>query len=134
MPLKFKPNAKLPRGAKKLPKPVHKKLGCWVQLTYDAVVERYGIKWYRVKGGFAEGDNSREDWCADVDQCCLAVHDYHWNGDDFGPSYKSFDDACAGEIKSTQESLERIIKDCECKMKEAEVSMMKIENALKLLL
>lgn len=29
----------------------------------------------------------------------VSVHDYQWNGDDFGPDYGSFANACRQELK-----------------------------------
>lgn len=88
----------LPKGAR-LMKPARLSLGGWSKLTYDAKVLRSGITWYRVKGGLAEEDNSREDWIADTPEICVSVHDYQWNGDSFGTNYGSFDKAVRGEAK-----------------------------------
>jgi hypothetical protein len=84
--------------------PVKKKIGCWVEMTFDAVTERFGVRWLRVKDGFG-GRGDREDWVADIPHGCLSVHDYHWNGDGFGPDYGSFDGAIRGETKLMVDSL-----------------------------
>lgn len=83
--------AKLPKGAKII-KPITKKVGTWVKLGFDAKVMRNGITWLRVKGGFG-GRGDREDWGAVLPGISLFVSDYHWNGDSFGESYGSFDNA-----------------------------------------
>lgn len=95
-----KPNAKLPAGAEMLPKPIRKKFGDWVEMVFDAKISRYGITWYRVKGGMG-GDNSREDWVADL-PFCASVHDYHWNGDSFGASYGSFEASLDAQMRQSR--------------------------------
>jgi len=108
MKKKPKPNKVLPKGAF-LIKPVRLVLGDWSPLVFDAKVVRAGITWYRVKGGLSEGDNSREDWLADVPKICISVHDYHWNGDTFGPQHGSFDKAVKAESKAAlRNSKERL--------------------------
>ncbi len=92
---KSKPNTVLPKGGK-LIKPLRKKIGTWVEMEFDATCRRNGLTWFRVKNGMGErGD--REDWVADVPGVSISVHDYHYNGEDFGPSYGSFDNACLQE-------------------------------------
>ncbi len=60
--------------------------GAWVEMTFDAEFFHRGIRWLRVKGGMGErGD--REDWVADIPNVSISVHDYHWNGDSFGPNH-----------------------------------------------
>lgn len=78
-------------------KPIKKKIASWIPQTFDASAERCGIVWLRVKDGMS-GRGDREDWVADVPYP-VSVHDYHWNGDSFGKSYGSFDNACFQELK-----------------------------------
>lgn len=104
----------LPKYAKAI-EPVSKKLGGYVAMEYDAKLTRRGVDWYRCKDGMGQrGD--REDWVADLPGCSVSVNDYNWNGKDFGPSFKSFEDALDGMLKmalhhhevSTQEKREKL--------------------------
>lgn len=85
-------------------------VGAWKPMRFDAQTERFSVRWLRVLGGMS-GKNDREDWVADLPAVCVSVHDYHWNGDDFGPSYESFDNACRVELRNelvyATEQLER---------------------------
>jgi hypothetical protein len=94
------PNTVLPKGAR-LIKPFEKKIGGWVEMEFDAEVERLGLTWYRVKGGMGERKNGdREDWIADIPSCCISIHDYQWREPRWGSfGYESFDKAIAGRTK-----------------------------------
>lgn len=93
--MKTKPNSTLPNGGELIPV-TRVKTGTWREMAVDARVERNGICWYRVKGGMGErGD--REDWIAAVPGIGISVHDYHYNGEDFGPNHGTFDNACLQE-------------------------------------
>ena len=81
-----------------MPKPLRKKIGAWVEMEFDAAIRVRGIRWLRVRGGLG-GEFRHEDWVADVPAICCSVHDYHWNGDDFGPNYGSFLGAIRAEMK-----------------------------------
>lgn len=74
----------LPDGARKL-RP--KQLGPgyhWVPtLKVDARLDRHGVTWLRVRGGFG-GDGHREDWIMAVKGLGESVNDYNWNGEEFG--------------------------------------------------
>ena len=98
---KHKPNTKLPKGARLLPQPVRKKVAGWTEMEYDAEVERLGLTWLRVRGGMG-GREDREDWVAKTPALCISVHDYHWNGDDFGPDYGTFDNAIIEQVKRSR--------------------------------
>lgn len=97
-----KPNTVLPKGAKAITPPVKMKLDAWTEQEVDATVQRHGLTWYRVKGGMG-GRGDREDWVADVPAVCISVHDYHYNGEDFGPNHGSFDNACLQEARKSLE-------------------------------
>jgi hypothetical protein len=99
----FKPNTKLPRGGKLLRPTITKETGGWTSLTYDAKVERLGLTWYRVQGGFS-GKGYREDWVADLPSGCLSVSDYNWRDTSFPTNYGSFDKAVR---ELTKEALRR---------------------------
>lgn len=66
--------------------PTKKKLGSYVELTYDARLEYLGLNWFRVQGGFG-GKGDRDDWVADVPGICVSVSRWHnkpgygWDGD-----------------------------------------------------
>jgi hypothetical protein len=95
---KVKPNTVLPKGGEMLPKVIKAKIGGWAEMEYDAKVMRHGLEWLRVKDGMgSRGD--REDWVANVNSIAISVHDYHWNGDDFGPNHGTFNNACEQEMK-----------------------------------
>lgn len=98
IPANYKPNSKLPRGARLLKPMVTKEIGSWVRMTFDASVERYGVRWLRVYKGMGS-DGRREDWVADIPCFGISVHDYHWNGDTFGADHGSFDNACLAELE-----------------------------------
>lgn len=93
---RLKPNTILPSGAKVIPAR-KRNVGSWLPQVVDAEVERSGVTWYRVKGGLG-GRGDREDWVASLPGLAVAVSDYHWNGEDFGPSYGSFDNAIRQEL------------------------------------
>lgn len=81
---------------------VRKTTGTWVEMEYDARGEYFGIIWLRVKDGMG-GRGDREDWVADIPGVSIAVHDYHWNGEEFGSNHGSF----LGAIKAeTQRALD----------------------------
>jgi hypothetical protein len=90
----------LQKGAKMLPKPITKKVGAWGKMEFDAAIRVYGVRWLRVKDGLG-GRGDREDWVADLPEVCVSVHDYHWNGDDFGANHGSFRGAIKAEMKSS---------------------------------
>ena len=95
------PNVYLPYGAQLItPREVY--CGTWRPQIVDAEVTLEGIKWYRVQGGFGDLDgkrrNEREDWIADIESISVSVHDYHWNGLDFGSDYGTFENACRQEL------------------------------------
>jgi len=87
----------LPEGAYLLSSLKTLSLGSFTPQIVDAAIEKYGVTWYRVKGGFG-GRNDREDWIADL-PISVSIHDYHWNGEDFGPDYGSFENAMYEELK-----------------------------------
>ena len=112
-----KPGAAVGTSARgKMPKitlfkePIKLKTGGWVEQEFDAALECFGVRWLRVKDGMG-GDGRREDWVADVPAVSVAVHDYHWNGDDFGPDHGSFVGAIKGESKSSMEYAIQRIKE-----------------------
>lgn len=75
---RFIPNTRLPKGGSPLKRLLKKKIGGWVEMSFDATFVRHGIRWYRVKDGM--GDNGdREDWVADLPESCISLHDYNWN-------------------------------------------------------
>ena len=71
---KYKPNAKLPAGAKLLKSPVWKKVGGWLDQEYDAEMQMLGLTLYRVKDGFGS-HGYREDWVIDLPTGAYAVSD-----------------------------------------------------------
>lgn len=101
---------KLPKGAILFKNPLTKKTGIWNELTFDAKVERYGITWLRVMGGFGSRSQAgwhfrpttawpQEDWIADLPGICISVHDYNWDKGNFGTKYNCFNDAVIGETR-----------------------------------
>lgn len=101
----------LQNGAVLLPEIQTIQTGNWVPQQVDASVEVCGVTWVRVYGGMG-GRFDREDWVAVLPGISVSVHDYHWNGSDFGPSYGSFEDACREELKrSLYFAKERLIKE-----------------------
>lgn len=92
-----KPNTVLPDGGKLIPV-LRKKVGNWVEMEFDAEVMRFGQRWLRVKDGMG-GRNDREDWIMDIPGQGVSIHDYHWNGEDFGANHGSFDNAILEEMK-----------------------------------
>lgn len=93
------PNTQLPKGAKLLKKPLTHSIGGWSEMELDAVVERQGIKWFRVKGGMGDGGD-REDWIANIPSGCLSVHDYQWREPRWGfEKFNSFNEAVTAQIK-----------------------------------
>lgn len=126
--MKTKPNTVLPEGGR-LITPAKLRLGRWVEMKYDATVKRAGVDWFRVKNGMGDrGD--REDWCADIPGVSVAVHDYHWNGEDFGPSYGSFDAAVAGQLTFASQCLRERIADLKRQLESAEEGLLQTERAL----
>lgn len=97
-PERVKANTVLPKGARSIEPAKHAVIGAWKPQFFDAKVERHGITWYRVQNGMG-GRNDREDWCADVPGVCIAVHDYHYNGEEFGANHGTFDNACLQEAR-----------------------------------
>lgn len=87
---------KLPKTARRI-KPIIKKVGDWVEMTFDAILERNGLTWLRVKDGFGEKGN-REDWVLDIPTRCVSISDYKWKGKNLGRSYKSFEHAIDSEV------------------------------------
>lgn len=95
------PNTVLPKGAKIIPT-VKKEIGGWVEMEFDAKVERFGLTWFRCKGGISH-DGDREDWIADMPWGCLSVSDYQFREPRFGfDKFNSFDEACAEIIKKAK--------------------------------
>lgn len=68
------------------------KVGTLVPQQVDATLDMFGVTWFRVHGGFG-GRFDREDWIADL-SVSVSVCDYNWNGEDFGESFGSFENAC----------------------------------------
>ena len=124
---KPKPNTVLPEGGE-LIDPVEMELGSYVKLTYDAKVEMHGVTWYRVKGGLGQSNyrrtHEREDWVADIPRFSVSVHDYEWNGSDFGNNYSSMSEAMA-------DALQRSLKWAEARVKETEENLEKDRNGLR---
>ena len=94
----IKPNTVLPKGAKLVP--VFKKsIGGWVEMEYNATVERLGLKWHRVKDGMGQRGDS-EEWICDLPSGCINVHAYSWRAPRWGfERYNSFDEAVVGETQ-----------------------------------
>lgn len=117
----------LPKGAV-LISPVRLELGHYVPLEYDAKLERNGLTWYRVQGGFgrvgkARGD--REDWVADAPGVSATVCDYHWNGSSsFGLSYPSFEDALDGQREAA-------LRTARYRLIEKQVELASLEEGIK---
>lgn len=92
------PNAKLQKGAVLLPDVLTKETGTYVKMEFDARGEYFGLTWLRVKDGMG-GRGDREDWVADIPGVSISVHDYHWNGEDFGANHGSFIGAIKAEMQ-----------------------------------
>lgn len=108
-----KPNSILPKGAQ-LIEPREVKLATWLPQIVDAEIVLDGIKWYRVKGGFGNR-HDREDWIADVPGISISTNDYSWNGEDFGPDYGTFENACKQNLiealRFAEKQKEKLIAD-----------------------
>ncbi len=118
---------KLQKGAELLPKMQRIKLGQWPEMKYDAKLSFQGIVWYRVQGGMGErGD--REDWVADIPGVCISIHDYYWNGSNFGPSYKSFEESMIGELKRGFRNHSHSVYQLRKKLSVAEESLALLKN------
>lgn len=106
-------------------------MGSWVKMTFDAKVERCGIVWFRVKDGLGKrGD--REDWVANIPHICVSVHDYQWNGDEFGANHGSFDNACIQELKSSLAGAIFRLKEQERGIANLRSAIQKLSNATKM--
>lgn len=83
-----------------LPKVIKKKVGGYIEMEYDAAGDYFGITWLRVKDGLG-GRGDREDWIADMPPGVggISIHDYHWNGEEFGMNHGSFLGAIKAETK-----------------------------------
>ena len=106
----FKPNAKLPIGAKLLTPPLRAKIGDWVEMTFDACLFYRNIVWYRVKGGFGERSD-REDWVADLPSNCVSISDYNWNPGSFESFKKAMDSSLRRGLKHTKLDIEKLQKE-----------------------
>lgn len=112
---------KLPKDAKRLKRISSKKIGNWCgSLRFDATREYLGIRWYRVRGGFAFSSRSwhnghywaREDWVADLEGVCLSVNETDWKGSMFDkkPKAKSWKEAARNKVAEIAERLESQIQ------------------------
>lgn len=125
------PNTVLPTGAVLLREPRVAKIAGWVEMTFDARVERHGMAWYRVKDGFGDGQYPREDWVADLPHCCVAVSDYHWRfGSNFGHSYGSFDAAVLGQMREDVAHARQRAAELRAKAEEAEAGAAILQAAV----
>ncbi len=93
------PNSVLPKGAKKIVT-LKREVGGWAEMEFDAICERHGLKWLRVKNGMG-GRADSEDWVCDLPSACLSVHDYQWREPRWGfDKFDSFDEAVLAEMRS----------------------------------
>lgn len=118
----------LPPGATLIDPPIQVKPATWIEQTVDASIVKNGVTWYRVKGGFGNRGN-REDWIADL-PVSVSVHDYHWNGEDFGPSYETFDNACVEELKRALEHTKFLKAEAQQKVTEAQQKVRNMTSAI----
>lgn len=132
----YKPNAKLPKGARRLDPPRTMKLDSWAELTFDAEIKCLGVTWYRVQGGFGHEHNkntfAREDWVAEINSACISVSDYNWTSDktNFGTKYPSFEEAMRGEMQIACHTLEDKLCALTDKMKQTQEDFRTLFNAL----
>lgn len=97
--------------AKTTPLSITKKIGHWVEMTYDRMLTHKGITWLGVKGGMGS-QRGREDWVADIPETCISVHDYHWKGPYFGSiRYSSFHTALDGQILDGLENCKQSLRE-----------------------
>lgn len=125
----MKTKTRLPKGAK-LVNPFTKKIGSWVEMTFDAEVIRYGIKWYRVKDGMGVS-GEREDWVADLPAGCLSIHDYHWNGNPFGRDWGTFNGAIMGETKLFLQDQQARLLEFRQKITKVEATLRQLKQSLR---
>jgi hypothetical protein len=94
----IKANTVLPTGGKLLRRVLDCKIGGWVQMKFDAKVERFGLTWYRVKDGMGR-NGDREDWVLDIPTQAVSIHDYQWREPRWGfEKYNSFDEAALAQM------------------------------------
>lgn len=138
MKTKFQPNVKLPVGAKVIA-PIRRKIGGYNELVYDAVLERHGIQWYRIKGGWGQVETSyagtpnnhpNEAWVADIKGISLSLSDYEWNDlKFFAPKWGTFEDGLRGKLDHGFEDAHRKFSLAVAAMTEATNAKAKIDAA-----
>lgn len=95
----IKPNTVLPKGGELLRPTRTASIAGWVEMRFDAKVKCAGLTWLRVKGGMG-GDDSGEDWVAEIPSSCLSIHAYSWRAPRWGfDHWTSFEEAATESIK-----------------------------------
>jgi len=125
---KPKPNTVLPKGGR-LIKPFQSTFGSWIKQTFDAKVERFGLTWYRVQGGFG-GKGGREDWVADIPCACLSASDLYHDGLSLWGKKGSFDQEAAKETKDVLEHAIRRVKEIELELAQTKKTVKLLKAAV----
>lgn len=128
---RFSPNTVLPKGGRLLQPPVKRQIGGWVKMTYDATVQRHGLTWLRVQGGFG-GRGDREDWVADLPSGSVSVSDYDWVPGLWNarPCHGTFDAAIIAEMRRNVAYLRQTTAELRDKADHAEEAQHLMETAL----
>lgn len=127
----IKPNTVLPKGGKLLNPIRTASIAGWSEMQYDAKVKCAGLTWLRVKGGMG-GDNSGEEWVADIPSGCLSVHDYSWRAPRWGfDKWNSFEEAATESIKRHVAYARQSAKELRDKADTAERTANVLEEAAK---
>jgi hypothetical protein len=95
MKKKFIPNAALPKGATMLKRVQELKIGAYYPQKFDARVDLFGVRFYRVHKGWNQEERS-EVWIADT-PIGLCISEYEWN--DSGSIFPKKADTFVGAVK-----------------------------------
>ncbi len=129
------PKMKLPKlCTPKDAKPIYRKekIGGWLEMEFDASVERHGLTWLHVKDGMG-GHGDREDWICDLPFVAISIHDYNWNKNDpFGEKLgRNFDEAVLSALRGSIERTQRDRKELANKLVECDKAISMLESVVK---
>lgn len=127
------PKAKIKLCTPRDAKPIRRKVAIagWTEMEFDAAVFRHGVRWLHVKDGMG-GYGDREDWVCDLPGVTLSIHDYNWDGQNFGANLgKTFDEAVVAAMEQEHGYQEHQISELRAECATKEKGLLALEAAIK---